>query len=711
MINIQRNLQCVVYIFLLAAALLCTSMSANALFVSPPKDPIPLIHEIFPDLTHISEKTGDPLVWTIYQDSEIIGYAFETNDIAKIPAYSGEPVNMLVAINPQGVYLGAKVLEHHEPIILAGIPESKLHAFAEQYDGLSVSDRLKVGGNNQQENIIHIDGLSGATVTVMVMNVAITKSATKVARSLGIISASQEIIQPMSTIYPDVYQKSSWQTLIGDGSIRRLTLNRKMVDEAFVGTAAEHIDKANADQKEDMFADIYFAQANIPTVGRNLLGDAEYQWLMSSLKPNEHAIILLGNGYSFKGSGYVRGGIFDRIQILQNGDAFAFRDLDHNRVTDLYLEGAPLFKEMSLFIVRAQHEFNPGVDWQLELLVRRQLGAVDSLFTSFKGDYHTLDHYVDRPAVIIPEPELTLTQQVWQEKNTEVIILVILLSTVVMSLFFQDILVRHPTFMHNFRHAFLIVTVVFIGWSWGGQLSVVNVFTFLQAFMTDFSWDLFLLDPIIFILWCAAAVTMILWGRAVYCGWLCPFGALQELLNIFARYIKIPQFELPWAVHERLWAIKYLILLGLFGLSMESLALAEQFAEIEPFKTTFLLKFDREWPFVLYASALLIINIFNRKFFCRYLCPLGAALSTSNSVRLFSWLRRRPECGQPCKTCAKECEIQAIHPDGEINMRECHYCLDCQVTYFNEEKCPPLKKLARKKNRFKENEIETVNVA
>ena len=711
MIKIQKYIQNVVHIFLLAGALLCTSMSANALFVSPPKDPIPLIHQIFPDLTSISDKTGDPLVWTIYKDSEIIGYAFETNDIAKIPAYSGEPVNMLVAITPEGVYLGAKVLEHHEPIILAGIPESKLHAFTEQYDGLSVRDRLKVGGNNKQENIIHIDGLSGATVTVMVMNVAITKSATKVARSLGIISASQEIIQPMSTIYPDVYQKSSWAALIGDGSIRRLTLNRKMVDEAFVGTEAEHIDEANAEQKSDTFADIYFAQANIPTVGRNLLGDAEYEWLINSLKPNEHAIILLGNGYSYKGSGYVRGGIFDRIQILQNGGAFAFRDLDHNRVTDLYLEDAPSFKEMSLFIVRTQHEFNPGVDWQLELLVRRQLGAVDSLFTSFKGDYHTLDHYVDRPPVILPQPELTLTQQVWQEKNTEVIILVSLLSIVVMSLFFQDILVRHPTFMHNFRHVFLVVTVVFIGWSWGGQLSVVNVFTFLQAFMTDFSWDLFLLDPIIFILWCAAAVTMILWGRAVYCGWLCPFGALQELMNIFARYIKIPQFELPWAVHERLWAIKYLILLGLFGLSMESLALAEQFAEIEPFKTTFLLKFDREWPFVLYASVLLIINIFNRKFFCRYLCPLGAALSTSNSVRLFSWLRRRPECGQPCKTCAKECEIQAINPDGEINMRECHYCLDCQVTYFNEEKCPPLKKLARKKNRFKENEIETVNVA
>jgi len=700
---------------------LCVVLPAQALFVSPPKDPMPLIKEIFSEQTRISEKVaakeGAPLIWTIYGDKEgegegeeVLGYAFETNDLAKIPAYSGEPVNMLVAIDTEGVYLGAKVLEHHEPIILAGIPESKLHAFADQYDGLSVSDRLKVGGN-QTEGTVHIDGLSGATVTVMVMNVAVVKAAKVVARSLGIISTSQEAIQPMGTIYPDVFEKADWTTLTGNGAIRKLYLNRNTVDKAFVGTDAEHVDEATLEQKQDMFAEIYFAQINIPTIGRNLLGDGEYEYLLSTLKPGEHAMVFMGTGYSFKGSGYVRGAIFDRIQILQNGNAFAFRDLDHSRLPDIYIDGAPKFSERSIFIVREHHEFNPASDWQLELLVRRQTGPLESIFTSFKADYHTLDEYVDRPPLIMPEPELSLAQQVWKEKNSEVIILMILLIIVVMSLFLQDILVRHPTFMHNFRHLFLIITVVFIGWSWGGQLSVVNVFTFLQAFMSDFSWDLFLLDPVIFILWGAAAVTMILWGRAVYCGWLCPFGALQELMNIFARYIKIPQFELPWAVHERLWAIKYLILLGLFGLSMESLALAEQFAEVEPFKTAFLLKFDREWPFVLYASALLFINIFNRKFFCRYLCPLGAALSTSNSIRLFSWLRRRPECGQPCKTCAKECEIQAIDPDGVINMRECHYCLDCQVTYFNEEKCPPLKKLARKKAKYKETEIKVKEVA
>lgn len=708
MLNLLKNK--LYSVISLTVLLLSVMFPAHALFVSPPKEPLPLIHEIFPQATLVSEKEGDPLIWTIYENDEIIGYAFETNDIARIPAYSGEPVNMLVAISPKGVYLGAKVLEHHEPIILAGIPESKLHNFTDQYDeSLKVSDRLKVGGN-KRDGITHIDGLSGATVTVMVMNVAITKAATKVARSLGIISKSETIKQPIATVLPEVYEPSTWQTLVGDGSIRRLYLDRKTVDEAFVGTEAEHIEEATTEQKNDMFADIYFAQVDIPNIGRNLLGDSEYQWLKDTLQPNEHAVIILGNGYSFKGSGYVRGGIFDRIQVLQNETAIAFRDLDHTRVNDILIDGAPVFKEMALFIVRSHHEFNPGTTWQLELLVRRQIGAIDSTFTSFKGSYDTLDKYVYRPPHIAPEPELTLTQQVWEDKSLEVTILFILLAILLVVLFLQDIIVRHPTFMHNFRHLFLIVTVVFIGWSWGGQLSIVNVFTFLQAFMSDFSWDLFLLDPVIFILWGAAAVTMILWGRAVYCGWLCPFGALQELINVFARYIKIPQFELPWAVHERLWAIKYLILLALFGLSMESLATAEQFAEIEPFKTTFLLKFDREWPFIIYAVGLLVINIFNRKFFCRYLCPLGAALSTSNSIRLFSWLRRRPECGQPCKTCAKECEIQAINPDGVINMRECHYCLDCQVTYFNEEKCPPLKKLARKKNQFKENQIEVVDV-
>ncbi|MGF1695845.1 NosR/NirI family protein [Vibrio lamellibrachiae] len=692
------------HLLLVLSLWICASPS-YALFVSPPKDPIPLIHDVFPLLTDISVKKGEPLLRIIKQDDTILGYAFETNDIERIPAYSGEPVNMLVIMDPDGEYLASKVLEHHEPIILAGIPESKLTAFSDQYVGLSVKDKIKVGGKASQEGFTPIDGLSGATVTVMVMNVAITKAATKAAESLGIIKRSSNIIQPKSTIKKDVFADRTWLELTGDGSIRKLYLTNETVQTAFDETDGENIDRVDSSENKEMFAEVYYTIADIPTIGKNLFGNSEYEWLVNQLKPDEHLVAVFGNGYSYKGSGYVRGGIFDRLQVHQNGNEFSFRDLDHNRISDLVAQGSPRFQEMSVFIVRVHHDFDPGASWQLELLIRRQTGPIDSVFTSFKGSYDSLEQYVDTPEPIILPPELTLTQQVWQESQVKVIILIGLIVVLILILFFQDILVRHPTFMHRLRHGFLAITVVFIGWIWGGQLSVVNVFTFLQALVKDFSWDLFLLDPVIFILWSAAAVTMLLWGRAVYCGWLCPFGALQELINQFARYVKIPQFELPWAVHERLWAIKYLILLGLFGLSLDSLAVAEQFAEIEPFKTTFLLKFDREWPFVLWAVFLLSLNLFNRKTFCRYLCPLGAALSVSNSVRLFDWLKRRPECGSPCKTCAKECEIQAIHPDGVINMRECHYCLDCQITYSNDGKCPPLKKLARKKMKQRESEI------
>jgi NosR/NirI family nitrous oxide reductase transcriptional regulator len=680
------------------ALLAVISFSSYALFVSAPKAPLPFIQATFPGLTRISEKQGEPLIWTIYHKEEVLGYAFETNDLAKIPAYSGESVNMLVIIDPQAKYITAKVLEHHEPIILAGIPEQKLLDFIDQYAGLSVNDRIKVGGRNSQ-GYLPIDGLSGATVTVMVMNSGITKAAHKAAVALGLIEQKSVVIQPISTIRKLPFEKKSWLELTGDGSIRKLYISNQTVQESFVGTEAENVDRVESDKSGDMFAEIYYALIDIPIIGKNLFSESDYVWLTDELKEGEHLVVMLGNGYSFKGSGYVRGGIFDRIQIHQGSSEITFRDLEHNRMMDLFSEGSPRFKEMSVFKISDFHLFDPGADWQLELLVRRQTGPVDSLFSSFKAEYQMLDKYVDTPAAIYPEPELSLTEEVWLEHQLKVIILIILITLLIMILFFQDVLVRHPVFMHNLRHGFLVITVVFIGWSWGGQLSIVNVFTFLQALMNDFSWDLFLLDPIIFILWTAVAVTIVMWGRSVYCGWLCPFGALQELLNQFSRYIKIPQVELPWAVHERLWAIKYLILLALFAISLDSLSLAEQFAEIEPFKTTFLLKFDRQWPFVAWALLLLTINLFNRKTFCRYLCPLGAALSIPSNMRLFDWLKRRPECGTPCKTCAKECEIQAINPDGVINMRECHYCLDCQITYYNEEKCPPLKKLAYKKRK------------
>ena len=195
-------------------------------------------------------------------------------------------------------------------------------------------------------------------------------------------------------------------------------------------------------------------------------------------------------------------------------------------------------------------------------------------------------------------------------------------------------------------------------------------------------------DPLVFIQWFAIAAALLFWGRGAYCGWLCPFGALQELTNKIARALNVPQVTLPWGLHERLWAVKYMIFLGLFGLSMVSIPLAETYAEVEPFKTAIILKFVRDWPFVVFALALLLAGLFIERFYCRYLCPLGAALAIPARIRMFDWLKRYKECGTPCQTCANECPVQAIHPTGEINPNECVNCLHCQVLYQSNTKCP-----------------------
>ena len=614
------------------------------------------IEQFFPG-ANVSAAEGDHQVRTITQGDQVQGYAFQSINVVDIPAYSGKPVNLQVLLDPQGVIVDAYVLEHHEPILLIGIPEEQLHAFTAKYQGIGVDQRVVVG-RSRDEKAVTIDAVTGATVTVMVVNEIVMRAAHQVAVSLGLVEDNAGLAQKPATVRTD-YEAANWGELTGNGAIRRLHLTKGDIDQAFKGTEAEGIDEATADEVQDTFIDLYATHLNPPTIGRALLGDNHYASLMDQLKPGEQAIAVMGSGeYSFKGSGYVRGGIFDRVQLRQFGNVISFRDMDFQRLDDVYAEGMPDFSEMAVFIVREHAAFDPGSPWTLELLVRRQTGPVSGMFTSFELPYQMPEQYLDRPQptaeelAAIEEANRPLWVNIWYQQSFQigVILAALLLLTVI--LFMQDTLTKHPSFLKKLRHGYLIFTVVFIGWYALGQLSVVNVLTFVHALVQDFRWELFLTDPVIFILWVFTAASILLWGRGIFCGWLCPFGALQELINEAARKLKIRQYEVPFAVHERLWAIKYIVLLVLFGISLESMTMAEKAAEIEPFKTAITLKFDRQWWFVAYAVILLVINIFTRKVYCRYVCPLGAGLAITGRFRLFDWLKRRKECGNPCQVCA-----------------------------------------------------------
>ncbi|MDI5935214.1 transcriptional regulator NosR [Halomonas kalidii] len=632
----------------------------------------------FPEATRLTPAEGGLPTSAVHAGDELLGYVFETVDIAPIPAYSGKPVNLLVGIDLEGRVRLASILDHQEPIMLVGIPEHRLTGFAAAHVPHHVNDRLKVGDN--------LDAISGATVTVIVVSETIMRTARRVAAEQGLIADPSAT--PPARVRPEVFEPADWATLTGDGTIRRLHLTHGEVDEAFVGTPAEDYLRT-PEPADKTFIELFYTYLNPPTAGRNLLGDTAYEQLMAGLDEDEHAIAVMARGdYSFKGSGYVRGGIFDRLELSQGTTTVSFHDSDHSRLGNLPLAGMPALPERDIFIVREDAAFDPGRPWQLELLVRRASGPLDTEFNRFSADYSVPEAYIERPEPPVEEP---LWVQVWRDKAFQIGVLAAGLLVLTVIMLFQDVLARHPRLLRPLRLGFLVYTLVFIGWYSLAQLSVVNILTFTNSLISGFSWASFLIDPLLFILWSFVAISLLLWGRGVFCGWLCPFGALQDLVNQAARRLGVKQVEVPFGLHERLWAIKYIILLALFAVSLHSLGAAERYAEVEPFKTAITLRFQRDWGFLLYALALVAVSAFNHKFYCRYVCPLGAGLAIPARLRLFDWLKRhRGSCGTPCQICANECEVTAIHPDGRINANECHYCLDCQVTYHDDRRCPPM---------------------
>ncbi|WP_298727353.1 NosR/NirI family protein [uncultured Ferrovibrio sp.] len=658
------------------------------------------------------------------------GYVYLNADFTNATGYSGKPIHMLVGIDPNGSITGIRLVDHKEPIVLIGIPEAKVVAAMNSLVGRNMG--AVASGTERPPQV---DIVSGATVTVLVMGDSVVRSAVRLIRS-GRLSGAAASASPAAApvqarqVDTDNSEVRSWDDLVGDGSVRRLSLSVGDVNEAFTRAGnAEAARNAETDQPDDSFIEMFVAPVSVPTIGRSLLGDEGYARLRDRLQPGQEAIVVAGDGaYSFKGSGYVRGGIFDRIELLQDGSSTRFRDRNHMRLGALQADGAPDLREIALFVMPEDFRLDLTQPWQIQLLVQRNVGARDKAFITYDLDYSLPEKYLrpvdassqlqaqaqaapsgspqQSPAAAAAEDgsdgslSQPLWQRIWLSSTVQIGITVVALLVLTAIFFFQDTLVRRPRIYVWVRRGFLLFTLVWLGWYANAQLSVVNVLTFTNALITGFSWEFFLAAPLIFILWAAVAAALLFWGRGPFCGWLCPFGALQELLNNLAQWLKVPQIKVPWALHERLWPIKYIIFLVLFGLSFYSVALAEVFAEVEPFKTSIILKFSRDWPFVIYALTLLSVGLFIERFFCRYLCPLGAALAIPGRIRMFEWLKRWPECGSPCQRCAKECPVQSIHPEGHINVNECIYCMHCQELYHDDHRCPHMIQVRLKRERY-----------
>ena len=254
------------------------------------------------------------------------------------------------------------------------------------------------------------------------------------------------------------------------------------------------------------------------------------------------------------------------------------------------------------------------------------------------------------------EDETALSRLLFETRWAPVVRLLLLLALVLYAFFAKKEWIRGVT---------LAVMLVYLGFFDGGFLSVSHITSGIMVGPGVYLRDMALLIMIVF-----TVVTTLLWGR-VFCGFLCPFGALQDLITwIVPRRL---QRALPQRVHDRAIYLKYGILLLIVGLAAVP-AQISVYQYFEPFGTVFYLSTS---PLLLsIAGGFLVASAVVPRFYCRYACPLGAALGVVSFLSIFR-IRRVEQC-VPCKVCEQACPTGAIR-GPEIDFKECVRCNVCET--------------------------------
>ncbi len=680
--------------------------------------------EFFPSAKMIGRLEGDTPTVAVFSEKGpsggegLLGYLFVTKNITASKGYSSLVFDMIVGLKLDGKLAGASVLKHQEPIIGMYTPDGKLvlPKFTAQYKNIDIRMPIKVN-LLRTEGPGSIDRISSATVSAVLFNGAILRAARIVALSKGLRLSDEPVVDIVN------FKKTNFDDLVLDGSVGRLNLkldqlanigikkpkitNRAGVNDIYrysalfsgnspVAAKQKEVKRGYEDTDRNLVIDLFMAPVVTPTIGRNLLGDKWYDIFVSGRDPKETTIVLASLGrYPLDGEPHISSGDFKRLAIIQEDKRYQLSKKHFRNLGFLHGNDKPFFAEAGIYRIPADAGIDPVKPWKLELLLESHSREQNKRFYI---NYELNSKYIIQPdgLDIIADKDEPVWYSAWKNQNFNLAILLITLLVLTALLWKMDSLVKFNIVWKSARFIFLGWILIWLGWYAGGQITILSILNWLTAPIIGTSWDVLLSDPMLVSLMGFVFLSFIFWGRGVFCGWLCPFGALQELIGKVAQALKIPQIRISYKWHTKLWPIKYVLLFILVVISFYSMNKANIASEIEPFKTAISMKFNREWYFVLYALVLIGLGLFIERFFCRFLCPLGAFMVIGGKLRIYETLKRRKECGSPCKLCSNECPINAIGPSGKINMNECFYCLDCQSLYHDEHKCPPLVKLNKK---------------
>jgi transcriptional regulator of nitric oxide reductase len=679
---------------ILAAALALTAASARAGTLSQAD-----LAAYFPPPFVVGERDPHVPVWPLFRKSgppsfrtDLVGYAFESTDLAPVPGFSGTPIDLLVVLDPGGAFVDVRVLTQHEPVFMGGVGPEPLQRFVAQYQGLSLRQSVKIrtsvggqGATSSGSTAVYLDGIAKATASLKIVNQSILSAALKVARAkLGFSGGRDPDL--IAQVRADLLEARDFQGLLEAGLLRPFTLRNREVEQAFAGSEVAGVDAEARARPDAPFLEVWAGLASIPTLGKNLLDDRGWKTLTARTSPGDQVLLVAWRGrWAIWDDDATRGSVPDRLSLTQAGLAIELRDLDLD--SGLRAAGQPALDGWRAFRVISQSGLDPGAPFDLAVRVTRTRGVV---YAQKIGRDFPLTVKVPEDYLVPAADDQKGWPSIWRARWIEIAVLCAALATLAVLLARRARPVADVAWLRLFRPAFLLFTLGFLGFHAQGQLSIVNVVALAQSAAAGRSWTFFLYDPMTTLLWVFTVGTLVVWGRGTFCGWLCPFGALQELAGRLARLLRVKPVRLTERLDRRLKRLKFVLLAGLLAVAVASPRLGDAALEVEPFKTAITLAFARSWPFVAYAAGLVVLGAAVEKAFCRYLCPLGAFLALAGRLRRLDWIPRRAECGSPCQVCAHRCGYQAIARDGRVDYGECFQCMDCVAVHRSETLCPPL---------------------
>ncbi len=621
-------------------------------------------------------------------DGRLAGYGFESQPLAPLPGFSGAPINIFVQITLDGNFINAEIISHNEPIFVSGLGEAQFHEFVRQYKGNSINDTLVVGipygDKGTGSSLVYLNGVTKATASVRIAHESILGAAFAIARERFAGGGPRIPVRPNQ----EIDEQLNWNDLVERGIAKRRLVTNTELQSAFLGSLWEDDDPIARQEPDSPYLDLWVVDVGALAIAKAVLSPDSVEQLrrFMEISDNDEPILLIDAGrHGLVSDDFVRNTSPDLILATQDDLPIALRDSDLD--VEL-LDGVPGNVAMILRTDR-RLGFDPTRDWTLSLRAVREHG-------SFRPEIGTVDFSVTHrtPETFyikdLPAEPVAPWRQAIQQRSFDLAVLGVFLAGLSFLLLFGQSWLAGLAHYTPVRMTILAVVTGFVGW-WGqGQLSIVTPLGVLRGIADGRSLEFLLYDPFSLLLWGAVLASFLYWGRGLFCGWLCPFGAMQEFAHHIGRLIGVRQIEVPTRLDGILSKLKYGVLAVLVVTAFVSPALNDKLIEVEPFKTAVTTYFVREWYYVAYAAGLLLLSMVVFKGFCRYVCPLGAVMAIGGLLRRKDWIERRAECGSPCQLCKVRCNYKAIKPSGEIRYDECFQCLDCVTIYDDPKQCVPL---------------------